>query len=281
MSTPVPQSNQMPRATPPPQKQVPVGQADALAAAQAFANVGGGTSKPDKVFTGNYGPVSNAANFYGFKHGLGDTSIGSQPIVENIQQTINRYYNWTDDQKQELRNKLSLIDKSALTASDSDIAKIWGDYAQQAANYLSAGQNITPWDILSKDIAARGGQPVSKAGTRTETTSDTSLTSRIDSDAIFRSAAQSLLGRDPTAAENAKFQSLLNAQEQANPTTATISTTTDDQGNVIAQNRTSQGGVTAAGAAELARRQALQNPEAGAYQAATTYFNAFRQALAS
>jgi hypothetical protein len=254
--------------------------ADLLAAAQAFANAGGSTGKPDKVFTGNYGPISNSANFYGFKHGLGDTSVGSRPITETVQQTINRYYNWTDDEKQQLRNKLALVDKSALTASDSDIAKIWGDYAQQAANYLSAGQNITPWDIIAKDITSRSGQPISKAGTRTETTSDTNLSSRIDSDAIFRSAAQSLLGRDPTAAENAKFQTLLNAQQEANPTTATISTTTDDQGNVTNQSRTSQGGVSAAGAAELARRQALANPEAGAYQAATTYFNAFKQALA-
>lgn len=256
----------------------------ALAASGMFS--GGGSNKPSTVYTGEYGPQTptKAGADVGITQNdrrspfLMSTQQKWSPVTEDIQSTINRFYQMNDQQKMDLRQKLSLIDKSALTASDADIAKIWGDYAQQAANYFSAGQNVTPWDILAKDISSRGGA-ASLAGTKTSTTSDTNLTSRIDSDAIFRSAAQSLLGRDPTDQENAKFQQMLNSQEQANPTTATISTTTDDQGKIISQNRVSQGGVTSAGAAELARRQAIANPEHGAYEAATTYFNALRGVL--
>ena len=285
-----PPDNTMPSPQPGGQPQQPPGGAagqgqDALSLVQSLAASGmfGGakSSKPSNVFMGQYGPLPpSVVQSMNISSYLKPMNYRQTPITEDIQQTIDRYYQWSDQQKQDLRNQLSLIDKSALTASDADIAKIWGDYAQQAANYFSAGQAITPWDIIAKDVSSRAGQS-SKAGTKTETTSDTSLTSRLDSDAIFRSAAQSLLGRNPTDAENAKFQQLLNDQERANPTTATITTTTDDEGRVIATNRQSEGGVTGAGAAELARRQALQNPESGAYQAATVYFNAFKQALAS
>jgi hypothetical protein len=194
-------------------------------------------------------------------------------ITRSVTDMSNDYYSWSDQQRQDFRNKLALIDKTALTAPDSTIATAWSDYVQQSANYLAAGMTLSPGDILDKDVAVKSG-PAAADTTSTQTTSDTTLTGKVDAAAIFKSAAQSLMGRDPTANETAQFQQLLNSQEQQNPTTANITTTTDAQGNAKNTTRTTQGGITSAGAQLLAEQMAQQNPESGAYQAATTYMNA-------
>lgn len=232
------------------------------------------TGKPLTAFGGLYGPLSNRRDQRGeFMAGGGS---GGQ-ITKSVQDMTNEFYGWSDSQKSDFRNRLALLNKSYLLASDNDLASAWGDYVQQSANYLAAGQTLTPWDIFSKDLAVHGG--TSGPTTKTTKTTDTSLTSRVDSDAIFKSAAQSLLGRAPTEAEYKQFYSNLNSQERANPTIATTTTTTDAEGNVTNSNRTSEGGLGQGGAQLIAQRQAEQNPEYGAYQAATTYMNALMQTI--
>lgn len=233
------------------------------------------SGKPTTAYGGNYGPMSN--RFAGQDIQSGGGRAG-QRITKSVQDMTNEFYGWDDRQKAEFRNRLGMLNKNFLTATDDQLASAWGDYVQQSANYLSAGQNLTPWDIFSKDLASKSA---ANAGPQTHTTKtvDTSLTSRVDSDAVFKSAAQSLLGRAPTDAEYAKFYSTLNSQERANPTVATTTTTTDAEGNVTNSQRTSEGGIGAGGAQLLAQKAAEQNPDYGAYQAATTYYNAMMQTI--
>lgn len=238
------------------------------------APVSGG--KPTTAYGGSYGPLSNRFAGQGGEYQTGGGMAGRR-ITKSVQDMTNEFYGWDDKQKAEFRNRLGMLNKNFLTATDDDLARAWGQYVQQSANYLSAGQNLTPWDIFSKDLASRAGDTGPQ--TRTTKTVDTSLTSRVDSDAVFKSAAQSLLGRAPTDAEYAKFYSTLNSQERANPTVATTTTTTDAEGNVTNSQRTSEGGIGAGGAQLLAQRAAEQNPEYGAYQAATTYYNAMMQTI--
>ena len=261
-----------PGATPAP---APVGPPDAAGVINQYAAAGGtsSTSKPSNAWM-NYGPLSRPQSEY--RHGtaalapVGPDQFGLQPVADASRE----YYAWSDSQKQKFRSTLGLVNKSALTAPDDTIAAAWADYVQQSANYFAGGTEATPWDILAKDVASKSGPLASLAGTKTQTTSDTTLTNRLDSDAIFKSAAQSLLGRAPTSNESAQFQQLLNAQEAANPTQASITTTTDAEGNASSSQRTTTGGVSSAAAALLAQQQANKSPEAGAYQASTTYMNA-------
>lgn len=282
MGTPTPAPNigrQLPpgelrRATPTPG----LTQTPTAPAGQDLSQIEGGpqfssSGKPATAFGGLYGPLSGRDRQGEFMAGGGGHG---DRITKSVQEMTREFYNWSDSQKSDFRNKLALMNKSFLSASDDQLAQAWGDYVQQSANYLDAGQTLTPWDIFSKDIAVHGG---SLAGTKTTRTTDTSLTSRIDSDAIFKSAAQSLLGRAPTAAEYQAFYGNLNSQERANPTTATTTTTTDAEGNVTSSNRVSEGGLGAGGAQMIAQRQAEQNPEYGAYQASTTYMNALMQTI--
>lgn len=262
-SSPTPGTTQAPTA--------PAGQdLSQLEGAPQFSSPG----KPATAFGGLYGPLSNRRDRQGeFMAGGGS---GGQ-ITKSVVDMTNEFYGWSDTQKASFRNRLALMNKSFLTATDDQLAQAWGDYVQQSANYLSAEQTVTPWDIFSKDVALHGGSlgPT----TKTTKTVDTNLTSRIDSDAIFKSAAQSLLGRAPTAAEYQAFYGNLNSQERANPTTSTTTTTTDAEGNVTNSQRTSEGGLGAGGAQLIAQRQAEQNPEYGAYQASTTYMNALMQTI--
>lgn len=234
---------------------------------------GGGSQKPSTAFQG-YGPLSGNRNLERAGESLGYNN----PITRNVTDFIKDYYRWPEEEQMKFRNQLALLDKSALTATDDQIAQAWGSYVQQSANALDAGRSLTPWDILAKDIAVRG-KAASLAGTKTRTTSDTSLTSQADAAAIFRTAAQSLLGRGPTTEEINQFRANLNAQERANPVTSTITTTTNEQGEVTNESRTSQGGISAAAAADIAKEKAKLNPEYGAYQAATTYHNAMMQLI--
>lgn len=112
-------------------------------------------------------------------------------------------------------------------------------------------------------------------------------------DSYFR-----LMGRNPTQGEyNAFLQSVYNYQEQENtgkfetkqtgPNTGATDPTTGmpvnqsgiTGGTSTQTNTVSQRGIGTRGIQFMAGQQALASPEEGAYQAATTYFNAFIKAL--
>lgn len=275
MSTPAPTAGASPSAAGP--------QSDQMAAAiQAFAAAqGGGASSgkrpgtwtsSDTAVESTFGPMSRPLQEAEYQHGTFRSQNYKPPTfftTKSVGDMTNEYYNWNQDQRDQFRSQLALIDKTALTASDADIAKIWGDYVQQSADYYAAGQTLSPLDILAKDISTKSTGAPSK---RTETTSDTTVMSRADSDAIFRAAAQSLLGRNPTEAESAQFAQLLGQQEAANPTQATVTTSYDAQGNVADTSRTTTGGFSSSAAQDLARQVAQQSPDYGA-NAANNYMN--------
>lgn len=216
----------------------------------------------------DYGPLSRPQSDY--EHGTYRQIPQQQYGFKTVQDMTNEYYNWNQDQKDQFRSKVALVDKSALTASDADLLKVWSSYVQQSADYLQSGQHVTPMDILSKDIATKSG--AAGQTKQTTTTSDTTLSSRADSDAIFQTAAQSLLGRNPTDGEKSKFAALLQQAQQANPTTATTTSTYDSSGNATDQTRTTQGGFSSTAAQDLARQVAQQSPDFGA-NAANSYMN--------
>ncbi len=258
--------------------QAPGAQPNRMEVARSFAQLTPQTStgRPDIAFGTKYGPLGGGRG--AAREPDEGSRMGWTSYTKSVQEMTLEYYGWSDKDKATLRAKLAMIDKDALKATDDQIASMWGSYVQQSANHLAGGVSISPWDILAKDITTRGGSP-SLAGTKTQKTTDTSLTSRVDAEALFTQAAQQLLGRDPTKQESAAFHNMLNAQEKANPTVATTTTTTDEEGNVVSQSRTSTGGLGAGGAQLLAKQKAEENPEYGAYQAATTYYNAMMQVI--
>jgi len=211
--------------------------------------------------------------------GVFGSGINGQPVYVNVTDAANQYYKWSPQEQNQFRAKMSLVSSSYLGAADADLANAWAGLVNQSAAYHAAGTNITPWDILSKDVSNLSGS-ASKARTVNRTVNQVNLTNKVDAQAIFFQAAQQLLGRAPNDSEVSNFQSFLNAKEKANPIVSNIQTTYDASGQVIGTDTTkSSGGVSSDAANFAAMQQAEKSPEYGAYQAATTYMNALKSAI--
>ena len=186
-------------------------------------------------------------------------------------QAAQMYYQWDAKTKNKFLSQLSLAGYDTSSIKDSDIAQLWVGYVKAAAQYSLAGKQLSPWDILGKDIAQRSGA-ASKPKTTTATQQSYNISTAEDAAALFQGAAQTLLGRDPTKDEQARFKAVLTKYEQANPATTTT-TSTYLGSDLQNQTSTTTGGVSAATQSYIAEEEAKKNPEYGAYQAATNGMN--------
>ncbi len=244
--------------------------------ADAFAGISGGTSSTSKgvkdplVYLGH-----DESKLMGEMRFTAGTSYYDK--TSKLSDVANQYYKWSDKTKNKFLTQLNLAGYDTSTMKDSQIAQLWGSYAAQAAQYYSQGKKLTPWDILSKDREAREAY-MRTPRTVTQTATSYDLSTREDAHAIFLQAAQSLLGRDPTKAEISAFQKALNAYEKANPTVTT--TTTNYMGDTVTgQSQTTKGGVKEGARQLMAMEDIKADPEYGAYQAATTYFDAMMEMI--
>lgn len=183
-----------------------------------------------------------------------------------------QYYDWSQKTKDKFLTQLGLAGYDTSTMRDAQIAQLWAGYVGQAASYYQSGNKLTPWDILSKDMQQREAY-LNTPRSVTQTSTSYDMSTREDAHAIFLQAAQSLLGRDPTKSEISSFQKALNKYEKANPT-KTTQTTNYLGDTVTGQTSTTTGGVKEGARAVMATEDVKADPEYGAYQAATTYFDA-------
>jgi len=181
------------------------------------------------------------------------------------------YYKWDPKVKNKFLSQLSLAGYDTGTLKDAQLASLWAGYVQVAGQYSLAGKWVSPWEVIGKDIAQRS-EAIAKPRTVTQTSTQYNLSTAEDAHALFQGAAQTLLGRDPTKAEIARFKGILNKYEQANP--ATTTTTSNYLGSDLqSQSSKTTGGVTADSEQLMAQEEAKKNPEYGAYQAATNGMN--------
>lgn len=199
---------------------------------------------------------------------------GQYDNAVKLSEVADQYYDWDMKTKNKFLSQLSLAGYDVTKMKDGDIAQMWGTYAAQAASYYKSGrgQRLTPWDILAKDREQRESYlETPRSVTQKSTSFD--MSTQQDAHAIFMQAAQSLLGRDPTKSEVASFRSAINAYEKANPT-ITTATTNYVGDEVTGQTSTTTGGVKDSARALMAMEDVKADPEYGAYQASTTYFDA-------
>lgn len=199
--------------------------------------------------------------------------LGSQSHIAfaNYSDAVNMYYQWDAKTRNMFMSQLNLAGYDTTQMRDADVAKLWAGYVGVAAQYQVAGKQLSPWDVLAKDMAQRSKE-ASEPRTTTATQKQYNLSTAEDAAALFQGAAQTLLGRDPTKAEQARFKGVLNKFEQANPSTTTTTSTYVGQ-DLQNQTSTTTGGVSAAAQQYIASEEAKKNPEYGAYQAATNGMN--------
>lgn len=181
------------------------------------------------------------------------------------------YYKWDDKTKSKFLSQLSLAGYDTGSLKDAQLASLWAGYVEVAGAYSQAGKWLSPWEIIGKDISQRS-DAAAKPRTITQTSTQYNLSTAEDAHALFQGAAQTLLGRDPTKAEIARFKGIINKYEKANP--ATTTTTSNYVGSDLkSQTSTTKGGVTAGSEQLIAQEEAKKDPEYGAYQAATNGMN--------
>jgi len=205
--------------------------------------------------------------------------MGSQSPIAfmNYSDAVNMYYLWDSKTQNRFRSQLGLAGYDTNQMNDSDVAQKWAQYVGVSAQYQVAGKQISPWDVLGKDIAQRS-QQASAPRKVTATQQTYNISTAEDAAALFQGASQALLGRDPTKAEQARFKSVLNKYEQANPSTTTTTSTYVGQ-DMTGQTSQTQGGVSAAAQQYIAQEEAKKDPEYGAFQAATNGMNWLMQML--
>lgn len=263
---------------------------------------GGGTSaaNPGVYMGGEWNPTLNVpAGANPFDLGAANYVTGAVPggtegvnwirdpatgkIFELVSQenVLNMFFLFNQATKDDLRMKIALTgNQNALKMNDADLFSRWSAYVKLAAQYAAAGKPFSPWDLLNNDIAAADRAKQSMQPTVTETTSTrTDLTSLADAEAIFYQSARTLIGRAPTEEESAAFHAALNAQETDNPIVQKVRRTTSATGETTEEVVSQSGGMSGEAKQLAALKEAQTNPEYGAYQAATTYMNAFKELI--
>lgn len=183
---------------------------------------------------------------------------------------------------------------SSMRPMEKLVGKNWDAYepiynraVQQAQIMQKAGKDVTVDDLLNR--WANGGAPddIKKylsdgsgggaGGSFSTTSKSVSLTDAGTARLVIDGALSRYLGRQATSEENKKFLAALNVQEKQNPTITKTSGYSDGSGNT-SQSSTSTGGFSRD---EYAQRFAQAQQGYAEYQAATTYLDAFANALES
>lgn len=165
------------------------------------------------------------------------------------------------------RNDIELLDS------------IWQKAVDLSMRLYAAGKKVTPWTAL--ELLGRsgytGGRGGGFTGTRSRSDAAIVLTNPTAAKNLINDVLSQHLGRRATEEEVRTLTAMLNAAERANPVTTTTTETWRD-GEVVSTSTTRSGGVDGA---QVIADDVMERPEYGAYQAASTYFEALLGALSS
>lgn len=203
-----------------------------------------------------------------------------QEQTKTLQEAVNAWYTMSDADQQAFAQKAYRLGLISDPHNFQQAFGQWQETVRLASNYyMAANKKVTPWQAL--DIL--GGSTMGGAGaggpkTQTGTSTSVHVPTVEDAHVLTKQLFQSLMGRDPTGAELDQYASMVTAYARKHPDKTTTTTTTDGKGNSTSTS-SSSGGVSEAAMQDTLAEQAKADPEYGAYQAATTYYNALLQAI--
>jgi hypothetical protein len=189
-------------------------------------------------------------------------------------------YRWDDEERHQWGKRLYAAGL-AQSPDDWDAQlKGWQTAVQGASDYYTnAGRKITPWkfmDLYTKDTGLGPGGKKDLSGTTTRHDTNVFIPDKSDAAAAVKTLFKEQLGRAPDDGELDRYTSMMLSKYKAHPETTTTTSTTNSDGQIVKQNSTTTGRYNPANDLE---NKAQADPEWGAYQAATTYFNALQGAL--
>lgn len=222
--------------------------------------------------------------------------VGEKDSTMTESQAIASMANWSPEELSKWKDTLvhAGLLKPGKNVTYAQLQAQWANAVQDAAQaYTVSGKQVTPYDIVDimGTVNGAGGTTGGLAagsvpgGTKqTETDRTVDHVSNEEASQILRNAFEQAVGRAPTDTEVEEFANRLHTAIRQNPTVTKTTATMDANGNVT-RNVDSEGGFGSGGvggfANSMAQQDAMADPEYGAYQASTTYFNALLQAIKS
>lgn len=175
----------------------------------------------------------------------------------------------------------------------NEAMKVWADAVDYASSKWQstrggkAGKPYTPFEVLEKwkrdrehGVPSYGMTSSGAGGTGRETVKTVDEMSPGTAWGVIEDAVRSAMGRSATDKEMRRFISKAHDIASRNPNIESTTTSVDASGkNTSTSRRVKQG--ASQGDYQLAAQNMAATPEAGAFQAASTYFGALQQALGS
>ncbi|MEU3522333.1 hypothetical protein AB0E62_00395 [Streptomyces sp. NPDC038707] len=276
-----------------------------LAAIQQLLAAGGGASKASgKVYMGQVSGMYKREKDIPYLSPAAEAQLSKrkQDLWVTADEAAQDFYTW--DTKTQSSFVAKAIVGGLLKLGDGPLegGKLWQKLVKEAALYGKAGKKVSPFDLMASYVQAAGGAgsnawtsagvwaintvtgerkyqgPGTYLGNGKAQVVDTrvDLTDPDTAKAVATKLFQDLMGRDPGSGELATFANALHTAEQSNPVVNTTTTQYDmDTGQQLSSDTATSGGVSAEGKALIGEQQVKGKKEYGAYQAATTYQNAF------
>ncbi len=220
------------------------------------------------VFTG-FGPERN---FAGEPHRPGEAQMTT------IGDLLNQFFQMNVKQVNELGQRLATAGfMNAQQVGNPDATEqAYTSVLTRLAKMTAAGNYVSFGDYM-KMYADNVQQ--SHPSSYTNSTSQVSLVDPTSARQLLVKTLQNNLGRNPTASEYQAFLSAVHSAEQNNPTVTNTTYKWNAATNSYdTSNQTQSGGIDPSSfAAEYGQNH--NQHEMGAYQAATTYFDALKQAV--
>lgn len=250
----------------------------------AGTNTSKAANKTYTVYMGE-GPAGYDVERSTATHGKTKTMTESQAVASFHAWSAQQVKDWKD-----LLIQKGLLDPSSVTYAK--LQKEWTAAVQGAAQaYTVGGQKVTPYDMVDLMGSVQGNASAAPSGALKPGTTRSTETDRVadhvsdeEATTIINNAFQQAVGRAPSDTEREEFANRLHTAILKNPTTTKVVASMDATGNVT-KDVTSTGGFGSGGATGFANSMALSDaqadPEYGAYQASTTYFNALLNAIKS
>lgn len=253
---------------------------DSQAAKDAATKAAGNASAVGQI-NATFGGRTNRV-YFGQQLDESATGPGGQRHAYDDVRTLttaeNDVYTWSDAEWATFGKKLAAIGAIDDPNNRFAIAAAWKSAVDQAAKYYQAGKKLTPWDVVNiKGFSVDGSNPKGSPyanQTISRTQKNTNYIDDSTADGYTRAIFQNTVGRDPTAAEMSRYRFLITGYEKGHPQVSTTTTHYDAHGNPLNEESTTQANPDGTGLQEQMLQTAKADPEYGAYQAATTYYNA-------
>lgn len=258
---------------------------------------GGGSAAQDDppVFMGGGNVVTQNERAGSVHRTPNRKDIPGHGFVKPMSEVADQWYEWQDVDRQKWADHL--IDAGVIDEEDrydySKLQQIWTAMVQESAGYTSRGKQVSPWDAAvlygggdengntaaSLGRQAAGEEPLQRY-TQSSRSRNIDVTDPATAKALVNQVLGKLLGRNANDDEVRALTSTLNDAERDNPRITDTKTKyelrDDESGYDTTTTSRSHGGIDAG---QVLSDVAEDDPEYGAYQAATTYWGALEAAL--